>query len=177
MTSLSMEQQVQMSDQDTWFGKTYPEHSPVTPAKISEPSSKKQRRSATKPPLFLDLRKENGIIAESSWETGGALLGEYSMPNFGESPKEDAVSTLSQILEAHPHPKYYLSETACLGILRRAESRGKELPPILRGALMRQAGLPIASPLPTEQNGTEIVEPTVVETLLSKERTLEEWLA
>lgn len=37
--------------------------------------------------------------------------------------------------------RYYLSKTACLGILRRAEARGKELPPQLRDALMIQAGL------------------------------------
>ena len=35
--------------------------------------------------------------------------------------------------------KYYLSPKACLGILRRASARGKELPEILRVALERQA--------------------------------------
>ena len=53
--------------------------------------------------------------------------------------KDESVSTLSQILEETPHQKYYLSEKACLGILRRAEKRGKELPEILRLALIRQA--------------------------------------
>jgi DNA (cytosine-5)-methyltransferase 1 len=48
---------------------------------------------------------------------------------------------LSRILEAAPHPKYYLSKTACLGILRRAEARGKELPPVLAAALKWQAGV------------------------------------
>jgi hypothetical protein len=61
------------------------------------------------------------------------------MPNTGESPKEEKGSTLSQILEATPPPKYYLSEKACLGILRRAEKRGKELPEILKKALIKQA--------------------------------------
>lgn len=64
---------------------------------------------------------------------------ECLMPNTGECPKEESVSTLSQILEETPHQKYYLSEKACLGILRRAEKRGKELPEILRLALIRQA--------------------------------------
>lgn len=36
--------------------------------------------------------------------------------------------------------KYSLSPTACLGILKRAEKRGKELPPILKEALIQQAG-------------------------------------
>ena len=35
--------------------------------------------------------------------------------------------------------KYYLSPKACLGILRRASARGKELPEVLRIALERQA--------------------------------------
>jgi hypothetical protein len=48
---------------------------------------------------------------------------------------------LSRILEAEPHPKYYLSKTACLGILRRAKKRGKELPPVLKQALEIQAGI------------------------------------
>jgi hypothetical protein len=42
---------------------------------------------------------------------------------------------LSQILEANAPEKYYLSPKACAGILRRAEKRGKELPPMLKEAL------------------------------------------
>ena len=48
---------------------------------------------------------------------------------------------MSQILQLSPHPKYYLSPKACLGILRRAKERGKELPPQLKDALMAQASL------------------------------------
>ena len=44
--------------------------------------------------------------------------------------------SLSQTLEASPVPtRYYLSSTACRGILRRAEKRGKDLPPALHRAL------------------------------------------
>ena len=52
-----------------------------------------------------------------------------------------SASSLSRILEAAPHPKYYLSRTACLGILRLAKKRGKELPPVLKQALELQAGI------------------------------------
>jgi hypothetical protein len=38
-------------------------------------------------------------------------------------------------LEARAHEKYYLSAKACEGILRRAERRGKQLPPMLKEAL------------------------------------------
>ena len=59
----------------------------------------------------------------------------YSMHSFGVSPSVAVESHLWQILEEHPHPKYYLSAKACAGILRRAESQGKQLLEILRQAL------------------------------------------
>jgi hypothetical protein len=43
---------------------------------------------------------------------------------------------LSDVLETGALPeKYSLSPRACSGILRRAERRGKELPPMLKKAL------------------------------------------
>ena len=75
-----------------------------------------------------------------SWEDG-QLLGEYTMHSFGESPREENVSHLSQILEDSAHQKYYLSAKACAGILKRAERRGKELPEELKMALENQAKL------------------------------------
>ena len=47
---------------------------------------------------------------------------------------------MSQILMAEVPEKYYLSPKACLGILRRASARGKELPEVLKKALERQTG-------------------------------------
>lgn len=61
------------------------------------------------------------------------------MHSTGESPNAENASTLSQILQAGVPEKYYLSPKACLGILRRASARGKELPELLRKALERQA--------------------------------------
>jgi len=37
-------------------------------------------------------------------------------------------------------PRFYLSAKACAGILRRAEKRGKDLPPALLRALEAVAG-------------------------------------
>ena len=65
--------------------------------------------------------------------------GGYLMRSTGESPSAENVSTLSQILQVGVPEKYYLSPKACLGILRRASVRGKELPELLRKALERQA--------------------------------------
>lgn len=54
--------------------------------------------------------------------------------------KEGGVCSLSDILETGGiPPRYYLSPTACSGILRRAERRGKPLPPVLKAALIRQS--------------------------------------
>lgn len=136
-----MAEQVSLFAPDTWSGKTSREHLAPTRAKISQQSSKKRSvSSARKPPLCLCLKKD-GLNLDAStmtWEDG-ALLGEYTMHSFGECPSEENASLLSQILEDSPHPKYFLSEKACLGILTRAERRGKELPPELKAALLVQS--------------------------------------
>lgn len=87
----------------------------------------------------LCLKKHDGPMPTFTWETDGALRTELLTHNTGEFPSEDAASTLSQILQAEVPEKYYLSQRACLGILRRASARGKELPEVLRLALERQA--------------------------------------
>jgi len=64
------------------------------------------------------------------------------------SPSEDAVCSLSDILETGVVPqRYYLTPKACAGILRRAERRGKELPSQLAHALQAVAGLEPTSTL------------------------------
>ena len=124
---------------DTWSGKMSPEPFQATEAKTSAPSSKKRRTSSSRSALFLDLRTENGRVPDASWATDGPLYGAYTMRSFGECPSAAVESRLSQILEAEVLPKYYLSAKACEGILRGAERRGKELPPMLRDALERQS--------------------------------------
>ena len=138
MTEL-MDGQMSLFDPDFAFMKTCPEHSPRTAVRTSEPSSKKQQKSQTPKFLYLDLRRENGLAQGALWETGTASLGEPSTLSILECPSVAVESHLSQILEAHPHPKYSLSATACKGILNRAERRGKQLPPMLKEALIRQS--------------------------------------
>ncbi|MCV6612878.1 MAG: DNA cytosine methyltransferase [Amphritea sp.] len=66
--------------------------------------------------------------------------GESWMPNISEWPNDANVSLLSQVLVQTSIPqKYFLSSTACAGILRRAEKRGKTLPELLQAALEREA--------------------------------------
>ena len=71
------------------------------------------------------------------WEDG-QLLGEYTTLSFGEFPREENASRLSQILEDCPHRKYSLSAKACQGVLRRAIRRGKQLPNVLESRLIVQ---------------------------------------
>lgn len=71
-------------------------------------------------------------------------------PNFqGRSRSEGSVSSLSDILVVgNIPPKYYLTVKCAEGILRRAERRGKPLPPVLKAALIRQSqsGCALAGP-------------------------------
>lgn len=136
------ERETQMSffDQDLWFSKMSRDCFPQMEVKTSESSSKSLSTSSTVTPMFLDCRTDRlGLIAEPLWETDGLSLGGYTIVSFGESPNEEKESRLSQILEVNPLPKYALSKKACIGILTRSENHGKELPPILREALMEQA--------------------------------------
>jgi len=71
------------------------------------------------------------------WQNSGmGSPTEFLTLSTSEWPKDAAVCSLSQTLEAgNVQPRFYLSAKACAGILRRAERRGKELPPMLREAL------------------------------------------
>ena len=90
----------------------------------------------------LDLTPGAGnLLGEFYWELISPWRGGASTLNTGVSPKDAKGSSLSQILQADPPLKYYLSPKACLGILRRAFERGKELPKKLERALKIQAGL------------------------------------
>src|SRR5690554_5656353 len=77
------------------------------------------------------LRRSSGRSPNS----GMAWPGRFLMLNGSEWRNGAAVSSLSDILEESPDPKYSLSAKACMGILNRAEKREKELPPALRRAL------------------------------------------
>jgi hypothetical protein len=107
--------------------------------KISEPCWKNLPAWNNQTLQFLDLRVggADGAKQEQSPETDGLWLGDSLMLNIGESPKEESVSLLSQILEVNVPQKYYLSERACQGILIRASRRGKKLPDLLQTALLK----------------------------------------
>ena len=136
---------------DGCAGRTCPAHSAQGPprGRTSASSSRRSSELRTIPFMSLDLTPGHGnLLGESYWEVISPWPGGSSMLNTGPAPlSEEDVFSLSQILQDAPPRKYYLSKTACLGILRRARERGKELPPQLKAALMAQAGLiPLAAP-------------------------------
>ena len=141
-------------------GKTYRAHSPAERrnTRTSVLSWRKSLELKAIPFLSLDLTPGYGnLLGEFYWELISPWLGESSMLNTGPAPLNAVdVYSLSQILEGSPHRRYYLSRTACLGILRRAEERGKELPPQLKTALMMQAGLITSAPRPREMKAYHI---------------------
>ena len=122
---------------DSQSGRTSPALSQATKGRTSEQSSKRSAKSQQPKFLYLNLRKGSGNLLGASWETDTASLGECTTLNTGECPSVGRESTLSQILQANVPEKYFLSAKACAGILRRAEKRGKELPPILKEALLQ----------------------------------------
>ena len=136
-----MDGQASLFDQDTWYGKTYREHSaPTKDATLRQSLKKRSASQSRKPPIFQCLQRAGQHGADTAtWTDDGAWLGECWTRNGGECPNAAVGSRLSQILEAHPHMKYYLTAKACMGILRRAERRGKDLPEKLKAALTNQA--------------------------------------
>ena len=83
----------------------------------------------------VDLFGQRHWELRSPWRKGKRPL------NTGAAPRIPIRVPLSGILEANPAQKYFLSKVACIGILRRAFERGKELPQKLERALKIQAGL------------------------------------
>ena len=137
-------EQLSMFGQDTWHGRTCPVPLVQEHPKARTSGSSWKRSSALKAIPFqsLDLTPGAGnLLGEFYWELISPWRGGASTLNTGVSPRGAKESSLSQILQADPPLKYYLSPKACLGILRRAFERGKELPPKLEGALKIQAGL------------------------------------
>lgn len=84
----------------------------------------------------------------AGWSNSGtACAGGCLTLNTSEWPKDAAVCSLSDILEARDvPPKYFLSPRACRGILHRAEARGKKIPETLRATLGAAGEAPQSTP-------------------------------
>lgn len=132
--------QVSLFDHDTVCGKTSPVPSPARAVRISGRLLNRLSRLRNHRWMLLDLRPGAGNMLGPCWEYDPVWLGSPGTRNTSECPSAVVVSSLSQILQATAPYRYYLTRIACLGILRRAEERGKALPKMLETALMIQAG-------------------------------------
>jgi len=87
--------------------------------------------------------------------SGMRLRGESWTAVISEFPSDAVECTLSDILEPTVPQRFYLSQRAAQGILRRAARRGKELPTPLREALEALA-------MGTRTSGTQLTSPRSV---------------
>ncbi len=89
------------------------------------------------------VQEVDGTLVPSSgrWQNSG--MGSHTeclTLNSSEWPSDAVVCSLSDILETGALPqRFFLSQKACAGILRRAEKRGKQLPEALKLALQAVA--------------------------------------
>ena len=107
------------------YGKMCQAFSVQTEGRISKRSSKRLMKS--------------GILAHGEcWTLNMSEWTDSLVPFL----KEDSVCSLSDILVpmSDVPQKYYLSPVACSGLLRRAETRGRALPDVLRQVLVVLAG-------------------------------------
>src|SRR6185436_4907274 len=98
-----------------------------------------------------------GRLEPSSEGWGNSGMGSptgFLTLNTSEWPKDAAVCLLSDMLEDNGSVarRFYLSAKACAGILRRAERRGKVLPPALELALRSVASMPRTKPTAATPN-------------------------
>ena len=116
-------------------GKMSPEPCQVLPGVTLRLCWKRSQR-----PKFQCLVLDGGQTPE--WYEAEELtsLGACTTPNISAQHSGAGACFLSAILQENVPEKYSLSPKACAGILRRAERRGKDLPPLLKAALIQQAG-------------------------------------
>ena len=124
--------------------------------RIFKRSSKRSSKLKNHTFMLLDLRPGAGNMLGAYWEYDPPWLGSFGTLNTSECPKDAVECSLWQILQATAPSRYSLSQTACLGILRRAECRGKSLPPLLEAALRMQAGLDPPAPISGEAKAYHI---------------------
>lgn len=131
---------------------------------VSKPAARRQRTSGKTYQVSLATEAMPSDVSWAHWPAkavrsnrqgaGGrtqvvcldpavALRGGCSTPNISASPNAGVESFLWQVVERISiPPRYFLSPTACSGILRRAAHRGKTLPPLLHLALLSQSTMP-----------------------------------
>ena len=116
-----------------------------SPEKAASPPKPKHRKPDSElvavPYFSLDLASSPvDLFGQRHWELRSPYRKGKPPLNTGVAPRKPIRASLADILESNPELKYYLTKTACVGILRRASERGKDLPEELKLALQIQAG-------------------------------------
>ena len=118
------------------------EDSLATTVQSSHPKGRKRAKAAgsgrgRKTPAHTF---QSGRAQVTLWDRKEHWRGESSTLSIMDWPRDANVCSLSQVLVTGSIPrKYFLTSKACSGILRRAEKRGKSLPPSLHAALQAVA--------------------------------------
>ena len=120
--------------------------SPERSGNTAKPAKRRPAKQGSEliaiPYFHLDLSSESvDLFGQRHWELWSPWREGKPALNTGAAPRLLIRASLSDILETAPEAKYYLSKAACIGILRRAAERGKELPEELQASLMLQADL------------------------------------
>jgi len=111
------------------------------------------------------LLSKNGQKLAESWDVDGEWRGASSTANtsvfhsaVGGSLPLPSLPSLSMILQSQTPEKYFLSERACEGILRRAHNKEKILPPLLDQALRTVIGKEVKFTQPSTEEALEVPE-------------------
>ena len=118
---------------DIWSGKTCPEPLAQTKAKTSEPSSKKQRKSSAKMPLYLDLRG-------GKWSPSGCIMGDgWSIAwrvhdaQFWGVPQRRKRIALVADFGGESAPEILFERESLCGDIEESREEGQEAPRTVRG--------------------------------------------
>ena len=145
-----------------------------SPTSLLSTSIDRNGSSGKTSPASCHLREDETLEPSSGrWKNSGmGTHGEcwtLSLPEHPYFPapflSDDGVCSLSEILETGDVPRrYYLSQKACAGILRRAARKSRPLPDLLKRALEAVAG-------PTWNAEQESVTPSPLDTEPPKTET------
>ncbi len=129
--------QLTMFDQTETSASPYGKTSPAScPTKATRSATSSQPWWAN--PKNSSRQGANGRTLVVCMDPSEQPRGGFWTPNISAWPNDAAVCSLSQVLEQTSIPqRYFLSQTACAGIIRRAEARGRKLPELLQAALER----------------------------------------
>jgi hypothetical protein len=148
-----------------------PESEPASPGKEADCSMKQHESQTlfsgmedgsslrTFPDSFPATEDATSPLYSRRWPTSGFTTspGEHWTADTSECPSGGGeYSSLPDVLEATVPERFYLSQKAAAGILRRAEKRGRALPPTLDRALRTLSTEGRADPTITQRKPTTL---------------------